>query len=627
MQVLQGASHVSIHSATFNNIDGDQIINNYTTVIKDKKDRTIYEEFNYIKLGNIRSIEDIYREDCVQWTQHDWGLEGARLHAERKISTAKIEGKRGKFTVVSYSGERATEIWEEDFRKHSQARDALKMQLFGINQSHIPMLIFFDELVPLGSGRWELIHPLGKAYLNALSRGWGCSEHNLWIDPKHGKLIRGMEGPKCPGNLMNFLPSLTNDETPSTINCLQEDVVFRYLSRLPLDKEFDKRVLSALTWKLPSPVLNLTDMKTNRSLILPALTNRPIAVGRLLWRSAHNRKCLDSRVMMADGKIRFTLVKDSKYLYVQVVSRPSEDEAAWLSQASSVFHKHGIPLGGDLSQYELIVPDIQMSGQVDESEASRQLRQSVSKIYLFVLSSSYAHFWSHDATGRKRIRTKTCEYLGLPIKFDVEVYASRKLSWPSKMYKDIHNWQVHRKFDPTTANFASYLGYFTYKVVRAKESQFEELENDSEEDFALAQLFHHDLDAVILRHAPSGPEVSQRQSVAGKTLNRSIATARKSAMTTRRTTLPQSHPTSSGHIPRPPVSTSLKRPKEPGLGHDRNREEPSKTELEKGKGKQSNANSSTAKIPAKLLNGHMTLKAPSRGAEPSGGTQRGSIWR
>ncbi|KAG7097988.1 hypothetical protein E1B28_005296 [Marasmius oreades] len=122
MNAFQEASHVTIRNATFNEVGGNQTNNYYTTRAIQERERTIYDEFTYVKLGNVYIIEDIHRRACARWSQGEGRREETRFRAERTICTAEIDGKPGRFTAMSYTGPEATEAWEEDFRHFSQAR-------------------------------------------------------------------------------------------------------------------------------------------------------------------------------------------------------------------------------------------------------------------------------------------------------------------------------------------------------------------------------------------------------------------------------------------------------------------------------------------------------------------------
>ncbi|KAF9261522.1 hypothetical protein L218DRAFT_838262, partial [Marasmius fiardii PR-910] len=74
------------------------------------------------------------------------------------------------------------------------------------------------------------------------------------------------------------------------------------------------------------------------------------------------------------------------------------------------------------------------------------------------------YFWSHDPTGRNPLSLDMCNYLGLPFKLSLNVYYIQD-TWPTKIYKVLHDYQVSRGFDPQTTDFAQFMGYSTWEVV------------------------------------------------------------------------------------------------------------------------------------------------------------------
>ncbi|KAF9255015.1 hypothetical protein L218DRAFT_842958, partial [Marasmius fiardii PR-910] len=82
------------------------------------------------------------------------------------------------------------------------------------------------------------------------------------------------------------------------------------------------------------------------------------------------------------------------------------------------------------------------------------------------------HFWSFDAEGRTLISKRKCRFLGLPARrLHYDQYEQpRSMSWPTSTYRKIHQWQLDRGFDPTTTDFARYLGYPEWDIVAKTES-------------------------------------------------------------------------------------------------------------------------------------------------------------
>ncbi|KAG7096258.1 hypothetical protein E1B28_003706 [Marasmius oreades] len=199
------------------------------------------------------------------------------------------------------------------------------------------------ELVPLGHV-WDDLPILGWAYFKRLA--WcefGCDEGELWIDPKQGTLISGLEGPECAYVRKFKLETLPMS---SDIDLLQEDVFWRYLSGVePKDRSFDERVIKMLALQYGWPAWTRADEPCATS-VYSTLTGSTIAVTSVLWNSD---KCFDDRGLMPDGATRFTLVNVRENVFFWLHNHM--DHTAWLSQALAVFHKLGISLDEDLRYY------------------------------------------------------------------------------------------------------------------------------------------------------------------------------------------------------------------------------------------------------------------------------------
>ncbi|KAL0566216.1 hypothetical protein V5O48_015801 [Marasmius crinis-equi] len=56
-----------------------------------------------------------------------------------------------------------------------------------------------------------------------------------------------------------------------------------------------------------------------------------------------------------------------------------------------------------------------------------------------------------------------CDYLGLPVALELEVYYPQAYSWSKEIYNTIHRYQVACGFDPITTDLARFLGYPIFK--------------------------------------------------------------------------------------------------------------------------------------------------------------------
>ncbi|KAG7097836.1 hypothetical protein E1B28_005154 [Marasmius oreades] len=490
MSFFQEACGVSIGQGTFNAVTGNQTNHIYNGMVQQKK-HTIYDEFYEIKLGGVHRIRDIHCENYPR--RWDIGIrewyEERRLRVDRTICAAEIRGEQGsRFTVVSYSGPEKDKAWKEDFQLVSKATNTTKMQLFGINRSSVPLLIFYGELVPLAHV-WDRVGLLGQSYANTLSYDvLDCAAPSeMWIDPAQGTLIRGVEGP----NRYLYHPNLSESSVetlPPLLSSvellLDEDVCFRYLSRFPFDKEFDRRVIEVLYFTSENGWRSRI-VHHEKPYVLSSTTNSIIAVGsgsHVYWTGFSGFECLEDQVLMPDGRTRFTLINEATNLIL--CSDILGDKRVWLSQASSIFDRLGISLNDDLSSYKLILPDIELRGSIEGS----QRRSEDQPIYLFlhqlhsisppleVGSVVSIHTWSHDKNGQIAIPRHHYKDLGLPTELSVKEFTSYPCSWPSETYKSIHKWQIARGFDPTTIDFTRYLRYPIYEVQQESGSaRFEEV--------------------------------------------------------------------------------------------------------------------------------------------------------
>ncbi|KAG7097917.1 hypothetical protein E1B28_005228 [Marasmius oreades] len=110
MSFFQEAYQVSIGQGTFSAVTGNQrntTYNDCTIVERQKKKRTIYDEFPDIQRGFVRRLKDVdHRDTFTRWnsTLQECEIE---FRVERTISTAKVHGDSSCFTVVSYKGQDA----------------------------------------------------------------------------------------------------------------------------------------------------------------------------------------------------------------------------------------------------------------------------------------------------------------------------------------------------------------------------------------------------------------------------------------------------------------------------------------------------------------------------------------
>ncbi|KAG7090018.1 hypothetical protein E1B28_011639 [Marasmius oreades] len=466
MEVLTGASKVNIGRGNFSNIGRDQF--NDCTIIQTREKRTKVgrdlpglSEYTEIKRGDIYKDNDV----CYSWQLCSNGNDDTE--AAVYVARIMIGGQFGqnRYTVKTYRGRNAKKEWRRDFSRCSE--DWLRnIPLFGYNKSSVPSLIFCGELVPVAYMEPRMGW-VGLLYLELLRASLGCSRNELWMDPTQGRLCRGPSGPKC----YNWPEQDFDGIVPSNVEFLKEEVVIRYFA----SKEHDRALLYTLSYSCHSEILDGDIPATSHTHVISGLTDSTIAFFESVrWESWTD--CLGKGQEMPDGASRFRLKDDWRKIKVESFG----ERSAWLSQALSVFHVHNISLD-EAFPPTLVFPWLKLTGTLQKSEHKRKRRQLLhTPIYLIVLPSPYPlYHWSLDPTGQTPpLSSEMCKYLGLPRKLFLNVTHCQD-SWPTRVYKYIHDYQIARKFDPKTSDFARFLGYSIFTVILV-ENRFEEIAEDSE---------------------------------------------------------------------------------------------------------------------------------------------------
>ncbi|KAG7090254.1 hypothetical protein E1B28_011851 [Marasmius oreades] len=411
-------------------------------------------QFTEIKRGDIYKTKDgvFYSWNLCSNGKDD--TEAAVYHAELNI-TGSFGQK--KFTVKTYHGRNAMKEWRRDFAQCS--KDLLRdVPLFGFNKSAVPSLIFCGELVPLAHMEGRM-GGVGLFYTELLRNSLGCARNELWMDPKQGRFCRGPIGPNCrfwrDGDFSVIVPS--------DVEFLKEDVIIRYLA----SKQEDWGLLYTLGYASHIEILHDIPSHTR---VVSSLTNSMIAfMKNLRWRN--HTDCLDKWREMPDGARRFNLTDDRRKIRVESFY----ESDSWLLQALSVFHTLNISFDEDLSSYKYVDPYIKLTGTLQKSKRKRQRRQSLFPPVYFIIRPSLnpVYHWSFDPTGQTPLLPEMCKYLGLPFKLSLKV-TPFQFSWPTKVYEHIHDYQISRKFDPKTTDFAQAVGYPIFNVVAA-ENRFHEI--------------------------------------------------------------------------------------------------------------------------------------------------------
>ncbi|KAK1234172.1 hypothetical protein PQX77_002598, partial [Marasmius sp. AFHP31] len=455
------ARNPHITGGNFNQVQGDQYNNyNYTTIFQAKEEELgEFDEYFKVKRGALQKLKDIGKSAYPRrWDDGDrerW--EEGKPRVDRTVCTARVLDQSGMvFTVVQYSGPDARRGFEDDFRMLSRILTSTASQIYGYTRSETPSLILYNELIPaahLEVGWWSC------SYLSSLARQLGCKRmtDELWMDTGRRAFCRGPPGPAS----LELRGDFEIGDLPLAADFLREDVLLCFLASLK-SKKVDRKVV----WYSVLRGLPLTSRRVfSQPTVISTLTNTPITVANNAWRS-NSSDCLPNLTLLENGLTRFTLTGPPQYISLEWNSNARH---AWMSQASSILHACGINTEDDLSVYELFYHSawLKFIPRLECSEAQRE-RQSQQPIYLFVrqppadlsnCETSSLHYWSFHEDGRSPIPRETCHSLGLPIELDFKNSDSPSFSWPSVNYKHLHQYQLARGFNPSTADFARHLGY------------------------------------------------------------------------------------------------------------------------------------------------------------------------
>ncbi|KAJ8092455.1 hypothetical protein PM082_023708 [Marasmius tenuissimus] len=244
----------------------------------------------------------------------------------------------------------------------------------------------------------------------------------------------------------------------TTTDLLKEEVLIRYLASLK-KQGTDHQVVDDIVGLYSSYDVGVPG-SVDQPTVFCTLTDTPIAVANNVWQSDWNN--LVDRELLEDGWTRFRLGdSNDRTLYLHLNDDARE---AWVSAALSIFHALGISLEGNLSVFNLVVPQALCSVTISDSSDSIELRQR-QPIYLFIHphlpddgEHSLFHYWSFHESGQPPLSPDDCHTLGIPIALTYSKYF-KSLSWPTDPYKLLRQYLVPRGFDPTTTDFARHLGY------------------------------------------------------------------------------------------------------------------------------------------------------------------------
>ncbi|KAK1215908.1 hypothetical protein PQX77_021470 [Marasmius sp. AFHP31] len=489
--LTQGTSSRAI---TTIHINGNQI--NNQIVEREEKELTEFDDYRNLKRGDICRLRNICQLLAPCRCRALIRGEECRCTREviKTVCTAKLMGVEGDFTVVSYRGQDARRAFEAEFCEVSRSLFSEVAQVYAIHKGTIPSMVLWHNLVPLAqllSGVGELV----QGYLQSLHNQWKCGYEEMWIDPTRGVVCHGPKGP------YSTIPAieLKIKDLPPTTELLQEEVLVRFLA-CQKSREADDAFIDVMTY-----ASNYRDIpeRVNRPTIFSVLTKTLIAVANNPWKSYYDN--LVERTCLENGWTRFRLAGDGR---LELGLNESIDVGkAWLSQAWSVFHARGVSLEDNWEDSDLAYTARWLSSNIDKSPSQCQLRQQ-QPIYLFVYSppphlhdgkTSSLHHWSFQEDGNSQISPKSCFHLSLPVKLDYTHYKCYSCSWPTNIYRYLHQYQTARGLDPTTADFAKHLGYGHIFKPLDDSDRFEDVQKD---DASMCSAFSFDLGESFIAIEP-----------------------------------------------------------------------------------------------------------------------------
>ncbi|KAI3604765.1 hypothetical protein WG66_008136 [Moniliophthora roreri] len=509
---------------SFNQVHGHQVNNTIKAGVVNLNagqavmKRTEYDQFREVIRGDMIKVKELGSRELSEW---DWEWQNGELvglhksSAQKTIYTVKIVDRQSKFTAMIYEGEDAQDLWEKDFGQFSRTHNP---QLFGINQSAIPALIFHHELIPCAhfyTGSFWM-----NVYIKYLATNMRCLDSMLWMNTNSGVLFRGPDG---PGTRFRYLFVDEPIVVPSTIDMLKDDACFRFFSNLGshvndsvlecasriyestfLDDLFPRMAedhqsdhpywSSAMPWylrdlwrnppnHLPINVIGELRFDTVYSPSLEAVARPREARSLWWWWKMHG---LVGETELDGGLTRFELDPvQGKGVDLEAGYDLWRFREQWLSQSLQVFDALDVTEGKE--KFFMVEPPYLTLRSTQHPRAFSTLRNAehpveetpLKPVYLFVhplpttLSELVSwmerprYFWSFDETGQSRLSEEECEWWGLPVLVpdtgvldQVELY-----SWPTNVYTALRDWQKARGFDPTTSDWAQSRGYPELEIV------------------------------------------------------------------------------------------------------------------------------------------------------------------
>ncbi|KAK7060846.1 hypothetical protein VNI00_000579 [Paramarasmius palmivorus] len=483
-----------------------------------RKELSNLEQYREIILGDIYKIKRIHAGDICEeeWDENRQSIRVLTSH--RSIHHVKLYRDGDVFTLVTYSGQDASKIWTDSFLKHTDYNNTTMLfQLFGVNRSEVPGLIFYDDWLPMShfyskETFWMTL------YVGMLGRRMGCLEWEVWLNTKSGQFSRGPTGPSFDAK---WRLGITKD-VPSTVDMLKPDTFVQYLSKIDV-RGLDGYILDYAK-DTPRSTCTGTLLDVDHQCSKAACTgNHGVwkKGGDGLWRnvrgppgygqapellhdlsfgvvhSAMRRRPLTKRqedlysswkvfgsaaffngTNVGGGFRRFSFdfakfnPSDRVTFHGTFWPRDLVDKA-WLSQAHRIFDEdsseeiHSCFLASFYAKLSLKADQEAVSDPSPSSLDSSSFNSTLAHpaVYLFIQppptrfsevdnwTNRSISFWTFDANGATQISEHERKRLRLPNVVLMHAEVSF-FSWPKYVYDALHTWQVARGFDPATSDFA-----------------------------------------------------------------------------------------------------------------------------------------------------------------------------
>ncbi|ESK86898.1 hypothetical protein Moror_3415 [Moniliophthora roreri MCA 2997] len=479
-----------------------------------------YDEFETVKRGDMLIVKTILSEKFREWEWDPTLFDMKKaIDVERRVHIARIQNKPAStFIVMSYRGQGSSAVkflifsrynytssnvsvaqaWKRDFLKTSQEIDETRLQLFGINRSSIPSLIFYDAgLMPVRhfireSEFWGGLFLEFQKCVRLRESGVHLDPVlNCWIDTRTAMLCNDPTRAHTMhifGEL-DFQPNLDPKIlVPSGMDMLKQDTAIRFFGKQGF--YFDRAIvqyayairnrdtiececgIGSEWWHPPTCLFGPLrfDAIYTRSGVeiarLPYTCESDIG----LWKAP-----VRSQTRIHDTRLTRMVLDPPKWGVFTVSFEPSQSykkafQEAWLAQAPRVFNATST----NPEDYPMIFSEWSVEFQSPYNFNPLAMKRE-RIIYLFMhplpyplteqsllswIDSGRTHFWSFDPVGSSEIPRHEWEHLGIPKLIPaVKLPRHEPAKWPPSVYDAIRDWQVARGLDPNTADFARSLGY------------------------------------------------------------------------------------------------------------------------------------------------------------------------